>query len=86
MYKSQKDFCNVYLNCRRGMLELDLILLNFLENNYINLNINLKNEFNELLKESDQIMYAFLIKEAPSKKYCKILHEINNSKKYFKFN
>ena len=65
----KKKFAHIYLNCRRGMLELDLILINFLENKYINLTSKLKHEFNIFLKESDQTLYSILIKNEYKKKY-----------------
>lgn len=82
----KKNFAHIYLNCRRGMLELDLILINFLEIKYINLTSKLKYEFNNFLKESDQTLYSILIKNEYNKKYKKIIIEIKKSISLIKFN
>lgn len=47
--------------CRRGMLELDLLLLSFLDNHYDNLPDTLKLHFVELLEQSDTDLYQWLI-------------------------
>lgn len=52
--------------CRRGMLELDLILLAFLEKNYLNLSAADQKLFERLLTYSDQDLYCYLIKRQPS--------------------
>lgn len=79
-------FSAIYLNCRRGMLELDLILLNFLEKHYNNLNAKLKKEFILLLHESDNILYSLLIKNMYNKKYQNIINTIKNNNNFTKFN
>lgn len=52
--------------CRRGMLELDLLLLPFLENHYANLNEEEKIQFEQLLTCNDQDLYCWLIKREPT--------------------
>lgn len=53
--------------CRRGMLELDEILLNFLNNHYTNLSYDLKLKFNKLLKANDADLFDWLFnKSLPS--------------------
>lgn len=47
--------------CRRGMLELDLILLNFLDNHFDVLSNKQKSEFSELLNQPDPILYDWII-------------------------
>lgn len=51
--------------CRRGMLELDLILQGFLAKNYLNLSPADQDLFEQLLTYSDQALYTFLIKRKP---------------------
>ena len=57
--------------CRRGMLELDIFLMNFLEKDYENLTLNEKQGFSELLKEKDPDLFAWLMG-----------HQIPNNKEY----
>ena len=53
--------------CRRGMLELDLILLPFVENVYAGLPVDDQQRFDLLLEEQDQDLFQwFLGKEEPS--------------------
>lgn len=51
--------------CRRGMLELDLVLLTFLDKNYLNLSAADQELFEQLLTYSDQELYCYLIKRQP---------------------
>ena len=51
--------------CRRGMLELDLVLLTFLDKNYLNLSAADQELFEQLLTHSDQALYCYLIKRQP---------------------
>jgi antitoxin CptB len=48
--------------CRRGMLELDLILLPFVENVYDNLEENDKLRFQVLLECEDQNLFMWFMK------------------------
>lgn len=48
--------------CRRGMLELDLLLLPFLEKQYVNLSACNQLLFEQLLSYQDQDLYQILIK------------------------
>lgn len=53
--------------CRRGMLELDLLLLPFLEKVYLQLSPAEQAQFEQLLAASDQDLYHWLVKcEQPS--------------------
>lgn len=47
--------------CRRGMLELDLLLQPFVEKNYIKLSEENKIAFSELLKYTDQDLQEILL-------------------------
>ena len=49
--------------CRRGMLELDLLLMKFLEERYPSLNEQQKLAFVKLLKESDQDLHGWFFGE-----------------------
>lgn len=56
----------LFWGSRRGMLELDLILLPFLENVYPTLAQDDKERYWKLLEAEDQDMYAWLInRETP---------------------
>lgn len=65
MKNLQEKFQRLRWQCRRGMLELDLILLAFLEKNYLNLNPADQKLFEQLLTYSDQDLYCYLIKRQP---------------------
>jgi succinate dehydrogenase flavin-adding protein (antitoxin of CptAB toxin-antitoxin module) len=47
------DIDRVRWRCRRGLLELDLILNGFLETRYAGLDADQRERFNELLEEDD---------------------------------
>jgi len=47
------DLNRIRWRCRRGLLELDLILTRFLENHFDRLDAGQKELFNQLLDESD---------------------------------
>jgi succinate dehydrogenase flavin-adding protein (antitoxin of CptAB toxin-antitoxin module) len=47
------DFDRIRWRCRRGLLELDLILKRFLENQFDRLDARQRDLFNQLLDESD---------------------------------
>lgn len=51
--------------CRRGMLELDLLLLAFLENAYPQLDIADKALFQRILKSEDQELFGWLLGRQP---------------------
>jgi antitoxin CptB len=47
--------------CRRGMLELDVILIPFLNEHFEELTGDLKEVFTQLLKESDPDLYTWIM-------------------------
>lgn len=47
--------------CRRGMLELDLLLLPFLEQQYDQLTLQQQQDFQQLLSCQDQDLYQWLL-------------------------
>ena len=56
-------------HCRRGMLELDLILLKFAENHVQKLNSEQLTDFEEFLTCTDPEIYSWLMEyEKPEKK------------------
>lgn len=52
--------------CRRGMLELDLLLGQFLDNGFQALTAEEKTVFTELLDATDQDLYAWLLGRWPA--------------------
>lgn len=56
-----KKFERLVWACRRGMLELDDILANFLHNCFLNLNVQQKQAFSDLLAYSDPELASFLL-------------------------
>ncbi|MDH5378776.1 MAG: succinate dehydrogenase assembly factor 2 [Gammaproteobacteria bacterium] len=53
--------------CRRGMLELDVLLDSFLENGYLLLSESEKDDFQDLLLYPDQELYDFFMnKQTPA--------------------
>ncbi|VAW81138.1 Succinate dehydrogenase flavin-adding protein, antitoxin of CptAB toxin-antitoxin [hydrothermal vent metagenome] len=59
--KEQDKIHRVYWRCRRGMLELDILLNNFLSKDYIKLAENDKNAFNRLLDYPDNVLLELLL-------------------------
>lgn len=65
--------------CRRGMLELDLILMRFLDNRFESLSQEEQSAFVALLSASDQDLFDwFLQKKAPPETHRVILSLLNN--------
>ncbi|BBB15060.1 response regulator receiver domain protein [Candidatus Rickettsiella viridis] len=59
---SAKSLNRLRWQCRRGMLELDLLLLPFVEKHYAGLSASDQELFEELLSYQDQDLYQVLIK------------------------
>ncbi|MDX1811998.1 MAG: succinate dehydrogenase assembly factor 2 [Gammaproteobacteria bacterium] len=53
--------------CRRGMLELDILLGGFIDNGYQQLTNDEKFIFQDLLLEADQQLYEYFMKNAEVK-------------------
>jgi antitoxin CptB len=51
--------------CRRGMLELDVLLNRYLDERYTTLNENQRLAFQELLTIEDPELYAFIMGQKP---------------------
>lgn len=58
------DIPKIRWACRRGMLELDVLLGNFLKEAYLELAIHEKNIFIKLLNYSDPELFAWLLGHA----------------------
>lgn len=56
-----QEKAKLYWACRRGMLELDLLLLPFLENCYDNLSDEERSTFIQLLAIEDPTLYQWFI-------------------------
>lgn len=59
---SAKRLNRLRWQCRRGMLELDLLLSPFVEKHYLGLSASDQQLFEELLSYQDQDLYQVLIK------------------------
>ena len=55
------DSRKIYWKCRRGMLELDIILERFYKKRFQNLTQSEKEIFNRLLDQSDPLLYDWLL-------------------------
>ncbi len=76
MNVSDTEKAKLYWACRRGMLELDLLLLPFLEHAYEKLSEEEKTSFRALLTMEDPILYHWLMaKETPEDPKVKALVE-----------
>ncbi|MCB1827321.1 MAG: succinate dehydrogenase assembly factor 2 [Coxiellaceae bacterium] len=49
--------------CRRGMLELDMVLLRFLDRHYDELNDLQKQQFDKLLEEQDPVLQSWFMQQ-----------------------
>jgi antitoxin CptB len=65
--------------CRRGMLELDLVLAGFLAQGYLLLNDAQKQQFDRLLDETDPNLYDWLIQhhDCPHPEFTDLLNFIS---------
>jgi len=63
---SRDDFNRLRWHCRRGMLELDLLLVRFLETHFDRLDAAQLREFERLLALEDQELWQRLSADAPA--------------------
>jgi len=56
-----RNFSRLSWQCRRGLLELDLLLQGFMERCYNNLSDSDKASFETLLKSPDQLLLDYLL-------------------------
>ncbi|MDF2691227.1 MAG: hypothetical protein K0S29_1082 [Gammaproteobacteria bacterium] len=66
-------FAKLRWACRRGMLELDLIFENYMDQFYAKAPEAEQHMFEELLSCNDQELYNWLIKREPSAKFAKMV-------------
>ena len=52
---------NLRWRCRRGMLELDILLNDFLDKTYVNLSVQQKNTFDQMLDYPDQLLFDLFL-------------------------
>ncbi|NLW05770.1 MAG: succinate dehydrogenase assembly factor 2 [Pseudomonadaceae bacterium] len=57
----------LYWQSRRGMWELDLLLIPFLDGRYNQLSEQLKSDYKRLLIEEDQDLFVWLMRREPTK-------------------
>jgi len=67
MTDSSSKYGRLYWKCRRGMLELDLILFAFLEGHYEKLSEREKQVFEILLEEEDPILQSWFTRQVVPK-------------------
>lgn len=51
--------------CRRGMLELDILLKRYLERKYEDAPVQLQKQFQAILPTDDPTLYAWLMRQEP---------------------
>ena len=56
-----RDYARLRWQCRRGMLELDLILQGYLDDQFERMSEQDKDQFAQLLKQSDQTLLAWCL-------------------------
>lgn len=66
--------------CRRGMLELDLVLLAFFDEQFSCLSMEEQSVFEDFLAEADQDLYAWLLafKPCPQQRFHPLLVKIRH--------
>lgn len=82
---SSQSIAALRWQCRRGMLELDIVLFNFLEKKFASLTPEDQQLFIELLARSDQELYDWLIrKETPENRFVSLVKAIyQNATEHF---
>ena len=66
--------------CRRGIREMDILLLDYLEAHYDNASIEEQSVFEELLEEADLDILSWIMgKTSPDDKYVKLITFIRES-------
>lgn len=73
----------LHWQCRRGMLEIDLILNRYLSACYLEASLNEQAIFEQILSENDQHLFLWLTeKESPPEKYVNLVLKLrqNSSK------
>ena len=66
--------------CRRGIREMDILLLDYLESHYDDASAEDQNIFEELLEEADLDILSWIMKRtSPDEKYIKLITFIRES-------
>jgi antitoxin CptB len=66
--------------CRRGIREMDILLLDYLENHYDDASTEEQNIFEELLEETDLDILSWIMERtSPDEKYIKLITFIRES-------
>jgi antitoxin CptB len=69
-------------SCRRGMLELDLVLINYLENHFPLLSVQQQNNFEQLLSCTDPELENWLLRnQSPDKFFIDIVNDVRHKLK-----
>lgn len=77
--KIQSDFSALKWACRRGMLELDVLLGNFLDEAYPRLSLEEQKQFKKLLSFPDPSLFAWLTgQEFPISSFSEIVQAIRH--------
>lgn len=74
----QAELYRTYWHSRRGMLELDLILLPFVTTHYPNLDATDRASYQRLLREEDQSLFLWLLERetAPDAELARMVAKI----------
>ena len=73
------QFSRVLWACRRGMLELDLLLGRYAREVYLELEESKQNQFDLLLKQEDQQLFDwFMGKKEPKVEFVNLIQEIQH--------
>lgn len=62
--EKKPDLSTLRWQCRRGMLELDLLLIPFLDNHYANLEEKQQKTFLSLLEFPDAVLYEWFFNQS----------------------
>ena len=78
MFMSERS--RLIWRCRRGLREMDILLLGYLKNHYDNASIEEQDIFEELLEETDiDILSWVMERTSPDEKYNKLITLIRES-------
>ena len=61
MSQQATEYSELKWRCRRGMLELDILLNTYLDNNYTSMTASQGDVFNTLLDYPDQVLFDLLM-------------------------
>lgn len=75
-----RQFDRIRWRCRRGLLELDVLLYQFLTNHYSNLSAPEQDAFARLLSVSDNTLLAYMqgVEDPPEKELMHLVSKIRN--------